>query len=147
MSTYLKSVRTPSLFVPSLHGKPVKRGQIILVKDDAVADKLLTRKEGEHNVWEKSTAEEYAAQSPAQAVAEKAPTPEPEAPAVADRALRLSSEGEESPEAKEASAVQLIATVQAVADAKPAEAPAAPVAKPKAVVAKRAAKPVQRKAK
>jgi len=79
MSTFLKSVQIENISLPSLFANPVRKGEIVEVRNDEVAATLLTRshweakEEGAVPVelfhWEKSTAKEYKAQEDAKAEA------------------------------------------------------------------------------
>jgi hypothetical protein len=85
MSTFLKSILIENISLPSIVAKPIHKGDIIEVKDDAVAAKLLTRSQfhaaspedtpEEKFYWEKSTAKEFKAQEDAKAEAKAALAP------------------------------------------------------------------------
>lgn len=163
MSTYLKSSLIPSYYLPKLFSRPVMLDDIIEIRDDGVAAKLLSKVKDENGdkpkpYFTKVTKKEYdeflASNSKRTEVQvamlknsneQKANT----APAV-DPATRVSSEGEsvltkdsdDAAKAEETAKAALVNTLQAVAD-KPTEEPAKPVAK---AVTKPAAKPVARKA-
>lgn len=160
MSKYLKSVLIPSYFMPTMFPNPVLLGDIIEIKDDCVAAKLLAKsdQEGEDEpkpYFVEATKKEFetaqagkvvpAASTRRRPVAAAAESVNTEAPV--DPTTRVSSEGEAvaTKDADDAAKAQELA--KAAETKKADEPPAKPVAKPAAKAVKRAApaKP-QRKA-